>query len=214
MKQDAALVCSLFDKGDRTVEDNPCIRIQAREALVSDQGGAVTEFEAPVPVQVPEAQQGSFCIIKANFDDTTLGGRSETDPAAFQQARIAIGRILFLVIDLARRRPWPCPSTFHQRQETEEGLLPVRSQCQRVVGNLVVQQIGTQRCPANELVRHLDRGTRGLQEHPHSPDRRIDLGEYIIRLASCHEQGQGCRPAKELFHSQILRLVMIWVGYK
>ena len=199
MKQDAALVCSLFDKGDRTVEDNPCIRIQAREALVSDQGGAVTEFEAPVPVQVPEAQQGSFCVIKANFDDTTLGGRSETDPAAFQQARIAIGRILFLVIDLARRRPWPCPSTFHQRQETEEGLLPVRSQGQRIICDLIVPQVGAERRPADHLVRNLDRRARRLK-HAYASDRRIDFGKDVLGAAACQQGGKGKHGEKCFFH--------------
>ena len=210
-EEDAALVFGLLHKGDRTVEGDPGIGVQAREAFVADEGTVTFQAEVAVAVQVPETQPGALLGVKDDFRDTAALGRGETDAAALETRAVLVGRVFLAVIDLPGRGPGAVPATLHQGQETEYGLQAVGGQGQRIVGDLVIQHIGPQRRPADDLIGNLHRGARGLQ-NAHATDRRIDFGEDIIRLAPRHEQGQGCRPAKEMFHILFLRLDTIWAG--
>ena len=179
---------------------------------MAEEHGIVDQLEGAVAVEVPETQQGALLSIEGDLDQTAPGCRGETDAATLQTGHVRVGSVPLPVIDLAGRRPGAFPAALHQGQEAEEGLLPVRGQGQRIVGDLVVQQVGTQGRPSDQLVRDLDRGARGLQEHAYAADGRIDFGKNILGLAPCRQQGEGCRPEKETFHIQFLRFDTIRVG--
>ena len=158
-------------------------------------GAGVFQPESSLLVDVAETNEVLVIAEEIHPQDTTLLAGRESKAASFQLGLVLVGSVALVVVFLTTEEH-SLFETARQRQETKGLTHTMRKHDERITGNLIIQHVGTQRCPADHLVGKMYGGTAWLEQNTHSSNG----GVHVIqtRLGNSDQRAKGCQQKNSL----------------
>ena len=162
---------------------------------LASHGAGICQAEGSLFADVAETNEVLVIAEEIHPQDTALLAGREGKAASLQHGLVLVGSVALVVVFLTAMEH-SLVETARQRQEAKGLTQSMREHDQGIRRDLIVEHVGTQRCPADHLVGKMHGGTARLEQNTHSSNG----GVHVIqtRLGSSNQRAKGCQQKKSL----------------